>query len=240
MSKIFVNENPRGPSPAVVVAKPASYKAQEVAKVFTVLAVLAMTCGIGVLLYHYWKLALAVLLSMVVFACWSSRVAFFGCMCVVALVLAILGNSARAQSVADGDTLKRNGTIYRLWGIDAPETKQWCNGYPDGVIATGTLEKLIKSKTVVCEPKTTDRYGRTVAICRANGEDLGRAMVQLGMALAFTRYSADYVQDEAKAKAARPGRPNNTRHRAALRDATPRLRRARWTRSWPRPARRAA
>jgi endonuclease YncB( thermonuclease family) len=30
-------------------------------------------------------------------------------------------------------------------------------------------------------------------------------MVQLGMALAFTRYSADYVQDEAKAKAARLG-----------------------------------
>jgi endonuclease YncB( thermonuclease family) len=57
----------------------------------------------------------------------------------------------------------------------------------------------------VCEPKTTDRYGRTVAICRANGEDLGRAMVQLGMASAFTRYSADYVQDEAKAKAARLG-----------------------------------
>ena len=121
------------------------------------------------------------------------------------IALAAATMPVAAQTVTDGDTIKLNGTTYRLWGIDAPETKQWCNGYPAGVIATGTLEKLIKSKTVVCEPKTTDRYGRTVAICRANGEDLGRAMVQLGMALAFTRYSADYVQDEAKAKAARLG-----------------------------------
>jgi endonuclease YncB( thermonuclease family) len=52
-------------------------------------------------------------------------------------------------------------------------------------MATGTLEMLVKGKTVVCEPKTTDRYGRTVAICRAEGEDLGRTVVQLGMAWAF-------------------------------------------------------
>jgi endonuclease YncB( thermonuclease family) len=86
------------------------------------------------------------------------------------LVPLLLVTQAAAQTVTDGDTLKLNGTTYRLWGIDAPECKQWCNGYPAGVIATGTLEKLIKSKTVVCEPKATDRYGRTVAICRANGE----------------------------------------------------------------------
>jgi endonuclease YncB( thermonuclease family) len=59
---------------------------------------------------------------------------------------------------------------------------------------------LIKGKTVVCEAKTTDRHGRTVAICRADGEDLGRAMVQLGMAWAFTRYSRDYADAEAQAR----------------------------------------
>jgi hypothetical protein len=87
------------------------------------------------------------------------------------------------------------------WGIDAPESKQWCGDYPAGVMATGTLEMLIKGKTVVCEPKATDRYGRTVAICRADGEDLGRTMVQLGMAWAFVRYSRDYVDQEARARA---------------------------------------
>ena len=68
-------------------------------------------------------------------------------------------------------------------------------------MATGTLQMLIKGKTVVCEPKATDRYGRTVAICRADGEDVGRAMVQLGMAWAFVRYSRDYVEQEALARA---------------------------------------
>jgi endonuclease YncB( thermonuclease family) len=35
----------------------------------------------------------------------------------------------------------------------------------------------------------------------ADGEDIGRAMVQLGMAWAFVRYSHDYVDVEAQAKA---------------------------------------
>jgi endonuclease YncB( thermonuclease family) len=120
------------------------------------------------------------------------------------LALIVLWTAAApvaAQTVTDGDTLKLNGTTYRLLGIDAPKSKQWCGKWPAGPIATAMLEMLIKGKTVVCEPKTTDRYGRTVAICRADGEDLGRALVQLGMAWAFVRYSRDYVDQEAKAKA---------------------------------------
>jgi endonuclease YncB( thermonuclease family) len=116
------------------------------------------------------------------------------------VLLAIaLASRALAQTVTDGDTLKLNGTTYRLWGIDAPESKQSCGDYPAGIMATGTLQMLIKGKTVVCEPKATDRYGRTVALCRADGEDLGRTMVQLGMAWAFVRYSRDYVEQEALA-----------------------------------------
>ncbi|SEP42845.1 hypothetical protein SAMN02990966_06111 [Rhodospirillales bacterium URHD0017] len=38
---------------------------------------------------------------------------------------------AAAQTITDGDTLKQNGVIYRLWGIDAPEAKQvWPDGWP--------------------------------------------------------------------------------------------------------------
>jgi endonuclease YncB( thermonuclease family) len=103
--------------------------------------------------------------------------------------------------VCDGDTLKLNGTTYRLWGIDAPEVKEWCGDYAAGLMATDTLEMLVRGKTVACDPKTTDRYGRTVAVCRADGEDLGRSMVQLGMAWSFVRYSQDYVGVETQAKA---------------------------------------
>jgi len=123
------------------------------------------------------------------------------------LVLVLLAAAAApvaAQTVTDGATVKLNGTTYRLWGIDAPESKQWCGKWPAGPIATAMLEMLIKGKTVVCEPKTTDRDGRTVAICRADGEDLGRAMVQLGMAWAFVRYSRDYVEHGGKGEGRRP------------------------------------
>jgi endonuclease YncB( thermonuclease family) len=97
----------------------------------------------------------------------------------------------KCEFMRDGDTLKLNGTTYRLWGIDAPETKEWCGDYAAGLMAADTLEMLVRGKTAVCEPKTTDRYGRTVAICRAAGEDPGRTMIQLGMAWAFVRYSRD-------------------------------------------------
>ena len=50
-----------------------------------------------------------------------------------------------------------------------------------------------------------DCYGRTVALCLADGVDLGAAMVSAGMAWAFTRYSSDYVSQERTAIAARPG-----------------------------------
>lgn len=120
----------------------------------------------------------------------------------LSILFAVWITPASAQTITDGDTIKLNGTTYRLWGIDAPETKQWCGDYPAGVMATAVLETLIKGRgPVICEPKDTDRYGRTVAICRVDGRDLSKAMVRLGMAWAFTRYSKDYLADEEQARA---------------------------------------
>jgi endonuclease YncB( thermonuclease family) len=107
---------------------------------------------------------------------------------------------AAAQSVVDGDTLKLNGTTYRLWGIDAPEGVQLCGDWHAGSEATRALASLMHGRAIVCEPKATDRYGRTVALCRADGVDLGAEMVRRGMAWAFVRYSHDYVPQEAAAK----------------------------------------
>ncbi len=115
--------------------------------------------------------------------------------------LAVGIHPALAQSITDGDTLKLNGVTYRLWGIDAPETKQDClDGWAAGQLATTHLQALIAGRNVICERKDTDRYGRTVAICRAGGEDLGAKMVRDGYAWAFVRYSADYASQEALAK----------------------------------------
>jgi endonuclease YncB( thermonuclease family) len=114
----------------------------------------------------------------------------------------LLGLPATAQTITDGDTIRHNGVIYRLWGIDAPESKQNCaDGWPAARLATTRLQALIAGRNVICEEKDRDRYGRIVAICRASGEDIGAIMVREGMAWAFVRYSRDYVDEEAKAKA---------------------------------------
>lgn len=126
-----------------------------------------------------------------------------GGLCVLLCALAL---PTAAQTVTDGDTLKLNGTTYRLWGIDAPETKQACaDGWRGGIEATKHIRELIEGHTVTCEPRTTDRYGRTVALCRADGVDIGAAMVSAGYAWAFVRYSRDYEQQDREAREAHLG-----------------------------------
>jgi endonuclease YncB( thermonuclease family) len=58
---------------------------------------------------------------------------------------------------------------------------------------------------VVCELRGHDRYRRSIGLCRADGRDLGAAMVELGMAWAFTRYSSDYIDQERAAISAKAG-----------------------------------
>ena len=116
---------------------------------------------------------------------------------------------AGPATVIDGDTLEVAGVRVRLWGIDAPESRQVCSvagqDYACGGQATGHLRGLIGTQPVACEPRDTDRYGRTVALCRVGSLDLGAAMVRDGWAVAFVRYSTDYVAQEQEARAHRRG-----------------------------------
>ena len=115
----------------------------------------------------------------------------------------LLSLPAAAQTVTDGDTIKMAGTTYRLWGIDAPETHQTCaDGWPAGRIATEYLVNLMHGRAITCEPRIKDRYGRTVALCRADGVDIEAEMVRAGMAWAFVKYSHDYAALDLEAKAA--------------------------------------
>ena len=68
--------------------------------------------------------------------------------------------------------------------------------YRCGQKAAQALDSRISDGVVTCEPKDRDRYGRIVAICRAYGEDLAAWMTGLGWALAFRRYSTQYVPAE--------------------------------------------
>ena len=51
----------------------------------------------------------------------------------------------------------------------------------------------------------TDRRGRTVARCEADGEDIQKWLVSNGWALALTRVSRDYEGDEKAAREAKAG-----------------------------------
>lgn len=125
----------------------------------------------------------------------------------IALLSMMASASASAQTaVIDGDTIRVNGQPFRIFGIDAPEKVQWCgDDYPAGELSARTLEKLVQNGKVTCEPKGTDRYLRTLAVCRVDGVDLGKTMVRLGYAWAFTRYSQDYVDQEAAGRKERLG-----------------------------------
>ena len=94
------------------------------------------------------------------------------------IVLWIAALPALAQTVTDGDTIKQNGVTYRLWGIDAPESKQTCrDGWPAGKEATNYMSMLLAGREVICEPRGRDMYGRTLGPCRAGGQDVQAEMV---------------------------------------------------------------
>ncbi len=120
-----------------------------------------------------------------------------------------LADIAGTASVIDGDTLEVHGQRIRLHGIDAPESRQLCfvDGKPwqCGKDAANALADKIARRPVACKDLGRDRYKRIIARCTVAGEDLGEWMVSQGLALAYRRYSLDYVDEEAEAQAARRG-----------------------------------
>ena len=101
--------------------------------------------------------------------------------------------------VIDGDTIEVAGERIRLHGIDAPENKQTCKWpgktIPCGQLATTALMDLTAGAQITCKTREKDRYGRWVAVCYdPDGFDISRNMVHTGWALAYRRYSLDYVE----------------------------------------------
>lgn len=108
--------------------------------------------------------------------------------------------------VIDGDTISIGDTRIRLEGIDAPETGQtcqrkWIGWWSCGTAATAALARMLENRTVACAPRGHDKYGRTLAVCFADGRDVNAAMVRQGHAWAFVKYSQSYVREEALARA---------------------------------------
>ena len=107
--------------------------------------------------------------------------------------------------VTDGDTIKISNNKIRLHGIDAPEKKQNCTKntkkYNCGIEATEALINKISKNVVKCSiQKNKDRYNRFIGVCFVDQENLNKWMVRNGYAVAYRRYSKDYILDEDSAK----------------------------------------
>jgi endonuclease YncB( thermonuclease family) len=112
--------------------------------------------------------------------------------------------------VIDGDSIVVAGERVRLHGIDAPELDQsfWCRGeeLAGGLMALAALEALVAGVRLRCEMVERDCYDRVVAKCFSpNGVDIGRRLVAAGWALAYRRFSLDYVDAEQAARRAGRG-----------------------------------
>jgi len=113
-------------------------------------------------------------------------------------------------TVVDGDGLEIAGTKIRLFGIDAPEIDQYC--YRDdrtrwrcGHYSSVELDRLIHGREVACTVREVDRYDRSVAVCRAGDADIAETQVRNGWAVAYRKFTKDYVDEEESAHAAKRG-----------------------------------
>jgi endonuclease YncB( thermonuclease family) len=109
------------------------------------------------------------------------------------------------SKIIDGDTVHIDDSKIRLNGIDAPEKRQTCirfgQEYSCGAESTEALLKKIKKKPIICKVESNkDRYGRFIGVCFVEEINLNKWMVRNGHAVAYKRYSKEYIQDEEYAK----------------------------------------
>ena len=128
------------------------------------------------------------------------------------LLTAASASAASQTGIArpiDGDSLMVGQQEIRLFGIDAPELSQSCTrgGKPwaCGAAAADQLSKLVAGKQVSCVSLGQDKHGRFLSRCSVGTTEVNRTMVATGYALAYRRYSMDYVSAEESAKVAKRG-----------------------------------
>lgn len=100
--------------------------------------------------------------------------------------------SVTVSKVIDGDSLEvtRDGSYFqvRLWGIDAPEWDQEFSA--DAKIL---CHQFVEGKKIEVQEKSTDTYGRTVALVLVDGLSLNEELIRRGMAWVHIRYCDEKI-----------------------------------------------
>ncbi len=115
-----------------------------------------------------------------------------------------------SAQVIDGDTLEIESEHIRLLDIDAPELAQTCIATIEqlhrcGEAAADALAARIDRSPVTCRWDSRDDYGRVLAHCLVDNEDLSAWSVRTGWSFAFVRYSTRLVEEERAARRERLG-----------------------------------
>lgn len=132
---------------------------------------------------------------------------------VALLFLPALAHAADISGTAkirNGDSIQIGSSHIRLGGIDAPSVDQLClntkgERWTCGVAARDALAHHTANQSWTCHVLRTDHHGLSVAHCEVNGEDIQKWLVRSGWALAYVKFSRDYVADEKAAREAKAG-----------------------------------
>jgi len=114
-------------------------------------------------------------------------------------------------TVIDGDTLDMSGRRFRLWGVDAPESRQLCDAdggqkWRCGARSAMALQDVIGRRHVTCVSTGKQSHERIVARCYLERADLSAWLVESGWALDYPRYSGGaYADHQRRAQAKKAG-----------------------------------
>ncbi|PIR52397.1 hypothetical protein COU77_00600, partial [Candidatus Peregrinibacteria bacterium CG10_big_fil_rev_8_21_14_0_10_49_16] len=107
--------------------------------------------------------------------------------------------SAEPLRVIDGDTIEVQFSLYgstvkrsvRMIGIDAPELhKRSGENNPKGIEARDTALALMENKKIELyfDTEKYDVYGRLLAYVHADGQDVGRGLIERGVVEVYTKF----------------------------------------------------
>lgn len=113
-------------------------------------------------------------------------------------------------AVIDGDRMTIAGERVRLFGIDAPRGSVVCKDrqgrdHRCGRMAADVLRQAVAGHEVRCVPRERDRWGRVVAVCIADEQELNGLMVREGWAVALRSHTDHYIAAEEEARRKRLG-----------------------------------